>query len=193
MTRKFESPIAGVLTDHQIRHLAKTKNMITPFEETQKRNGIISYGLSSYGYDARLAPKYKIFTNVNSAIIDPLNMSDACYVDVSGDTCTIPPNSYVLGHTIETFIIPRDVLALCVGKSTYARAGCSINCTPIEPEFVGQVVLEIANLTPLPMKIYAHMGISQFIFFQGSHACETSYADRAGKYMNQVGITTVRI
>lgn len=185
--------LPGILSDTTIRRLALNEGMISPFVEKQKRDGVISYGLSSYGYDARLASTFKIFTNVNSSIIDPLNMSDACYVDYVGDVCTIPPNSYILGHTVETFDIPRDVLSLCIGKSSYARVGCSINCTPIEPGFRGQVVIEIANLTPLPMRVYANMGIAQFLFFRGDQPCEISYADRSGKYQNQTGITTVRI
>lgn len=153
---------------------------------------IISYGTSSFGYDVRLGTKFKIFTNVNSAIIDPLNMPDTAYVDIEGDVCVIPPNSYVLGHTLETFDIPRDVTAICVGKSTYARAGCGINVTPIEAGFKGQVVIEISNLTPLPMRVYANMGIAQFLFFRGL-PCEVSYSDRAGKYQNQTGITTAKV
>lgn len=184
--------------------------MIYPFEPDQvrmleieiphERDGtsrteykkIISYGTSSMGYDVRLGRKFKIFTNVNGAVIDPLNMSDESYVDREGDFVLIPPNSYVLGHTIEYFRMPEDVVAICVGKSTYARAGCAINVTPIEPGFEGQVVIEIANQTPLPMKVYANMGIAQFMFFRGD-PCEISYAKRAGKYQGQMGITTARV
>jgi dCTP deaminase len=153
---------------------------------------IISYGTSSMGYDVRLGRKFKIFTNVNGAVIDPLAMSEHSYVDREGDFVLIPPNSYVLGHTIEYFRMPEDVVAICVGKSTYARAGCAINVTPIEPGFEGQVVIEIANQTPLPMKVYADMGIAQFMFFKGD-SCEISYAKRAGKYQGQLGITTARV
>ncbi len=154
---------------------------------------VISYGLSSYGYDVRLGRKFKIFTNVNSNIIDPLDMSDGCYVDFEGDCCIIPPNSYILGHTIETFDIPRDVMVICVGKSTYARAGALVNTTPIEPGFKGQVVIEISNATPLPLKVHASMGIAQFMFFKGDQPCEVSYGDRGGKYQDQTGVTTVRV
>jgi dCTP deaminase len=153
---------------------------------------IISYGLSSFGYDVRLGTKFKIFTNTYSAVIDPLNMPDTAYVDFEGDVCVIPPNSYVLGHTVETFQMPTDVTAICVGKSTYARAGCGINVTPIEAGFKGQVVIEISNLTPLPMKVYAGMGIAQFLFFRGNR-CEVSYGDRSGKYQGQTGITTAKV
>lgn len=154
---------------------------------------IISWGLSSYGYDVQLDRTFKIFTNINSNIIDPLKMSDACYVDYEGDCCIIPPNSYILGHTVETFCIPRDVMVVALGKSTYARAGAIINVTPVEPGFEGQVVIEISNATPLPMKVYAGMGISQFLFFKGDQECLTSYADRLGKYQGQTGLTTVRL
>jgi dCTP deaminase len=159
-------------------------------ESTEQK--IISYGTSSMGYDVRLGRKFKIFTNVFSEIIDPLNMPDRAYVDHEGDFVIIPPNSYVLGHTIEYFRMPEDVVAICVGKSTYARAGCAINVTPIEPGFEGQVVIEIANQTPLPMKVYADMGIAQFMFLRGD-LCEISYAKRAGKYQGQLGITTARV
>ncbi|BDD79704.1 hypothetical protein [Burkholderia phage FLC9] len=153
---------------------------------------VISYGTSSMGYDVRLGRKFKIFTNVFSEIIDPLNMPEKAYVDHEGDYVVIPPNSYVLGHTIEYFRMPEDVVAICVGKSTYARAGCAINVTPIEPGFEGQVVIEIANQTPLPMKVYADMGIAQFMFLKGD-PCEVSYALRQGKYQGQLGITTARV
>lgn len=153
---------------------------------------IISYGTSSMGYDVRLGRKFKVFTNVYGAVIDPLNMPDEAYVDMEGDYVVIPPNSYVLGHTIEYFNMPSDVVAICVGKSTYARAGCAINVTPIEPGFKGQVVIEIANQTPLPMKVYAEMGIAQFMFLQGE-PCEIDYAKRAGKYQGQVGIQTALV
>lgn len=180
----------------------KTPYMITPFVPGQVRRKIgcvseqetiyepiISYGTSSMGYDVRLGRKFKIFTNVFSAVIDPLNMPDHSYVDHEGDYVVIPPNSYVLGHTIEYFNLPRDVGAICVGKSTYARAGCAINVTPIEPGFSGEVVIEIANQTPLPMKVYAEQGIAQFVFLKGN-PCEVSYSDRSGKYQGQTGIQT---
>lgn len=162
------------------------------FQRNPLKKKIISYGTSSMGYDVRLGRKFKIFTNVNGAVIDPLDMSEESYVDREGDFVVIPPNSYVLGHTIEYFRMPEDVVAICVGKSTYARAGCAINVTPIEPGFEGQVVIEIANQTPLPMKVYADMGIAQFMFFKGD-PCEISYAKRAGKYQGQLGITTARV
>lgn len=165
--------------------------MISPFEPTQIRieedRKIISYGTSSMGYDVRLARTFKIFTNVFSALIDPLDMPDRAYVDHEGDFVIIPPNSYALGHTVEYFKMPDDVTAICVGKSTYARAGCAVNVTPIEAGWEGQVVMELANLTNLPMKVYAGMGIAQFIFFRGEK-CGTSYADRNGKYQGQTGI-----
>lgn len=158
-----------------------------------KRQKIVSYGTSSFGYDVRLGRKFKIFTNINSGVIDPLEMDDKCYVDFEGDTCIIPPNSYVLGHTIETFNIPRDVMVICLGKSTYARCGAIVNTTPIEAGFSGQVVIEISNATNLPLKIHANQGIAQFLFFQSDEPCETSYADRGGKYQNQRGITTAKV
>lgn len=160
------------------------------FVENEER--VISYGLTSYGYDVRLGRKFKIFTNINSTVIDPMKMSDDCYVDFEGDVCIIPPHSYVLGHTIEYFRMPKDVVAVCLGKSTYARAGAAINVTPIEPGFEGQVVIEIANQTPLPMKVYANMGIAQFMFHRGE-PCMVSYADRGGKYQGQQGVTTARV
>jgi dCTP deaminase len=160
-------------------------------EWNEKR--IISYGSSSFGYDVRLDRKFKIFSNLKSALIDPLNMQDDCYVDHEGDFCIIPPNSYILGHTPETFNIPRNVSVICVGKSTYARAGAIVNVTPIEAGFQGQVVIEISNSTPLPLKVYAGMGISQFIFFESDEECEVSYADRKGKYQGQSGIQTALV
>ncbi len=151
---------------------------------------IISYGVSSYGYDLRLSNKFKIFSNIASALIDPLNMSDTCYVDREGDFCIIPPNSYILGHTIETVHMPRDVTAICMSKSTYARAGAIINPTVIEAGFIGQIVIEISNATPLPMKVYANQGIAQLLFLKSDEQCEVSYADRGGKYMHQQGVQT---
>lgn len=172
--------------------------MIFPYSPIQNRvdqdgNKIISWGSSSYGYDVRLADTYKIFTNVKNALIDPLNMSDDCYVNHQGPYCVVPPNSYVLGHTIETFIMPNDVTVVCLGKSTYARAACLINVTPVEAGFRGQIVIEIANQSPLPLKVYANMGIAQFLFFKGEVPCDVSYADRGGKYQNQVGIQTALV
>lgn len=154
---------------------------------------VISYGLSSFGYDVRLANIFKIFTNVSNALIDPKNLDNRAHVDHEGDDCIIPPNSYVLGHTVETFNIPENVTAICVGKSTYARAGVIINVTPIEAGFRGQVVIEIANATTLPVKVYANEGIAQLLFFESQDRCETSYADRCGKYQDQKGITLPKV
>ena len=172
----------------------KWKPMIYPFVENSVREDnekkIISYGLSSYGYDVRLQNKFKIFTNINSAIIDPLNFDETTHVDHEGEYCIIPPNSYILGVTVEKFNIPRDVMVVCVGKSTYARCGAIINVTPIEPEFNSYIVIEISNSTNLPLKVYANQGIAQFLFFQGNQPCEVSYLDRNGKYLNQEGIQT---
>lgn len=178
--------------------------MIEPFHPRQIREHetplgmgsitekIISYGLSSYGYDVTLQPKFQIFTNVHSGVIDPLRFDPRCLVDIEGEHCVIPPQSYALAPTRERFIIPRDVSVICVGKSTYARCGIAINVTPIESGFEGEVVIEIANLTSLPVKIYANMGIAQFCFFRGDKPCEVSYADRKGKYQGQTGITTAK-
>lgn len=176
---------------------APPPRMIVPFipgQVRQDNNGgkIISYGTSSMGYDVRLGRKFKIFTNAFNALIDPLDMPISSYVDHEGDYVIIPPNSYVLGHTIEYFNLPRDVGAICVGKSTYARVGCIVNVTPIEPGFCGEVVIELSNATPLPMKVYAGQGIAQFIFFRGE-PCEVSYADRDGKYQGQTGIQTALV
>ena len=173
------------------------KPMIEPFinRPIRENNGkkIISYGLSGFGYDVRLSNKFKVFTNINSSIIDPLNPSDDFYVDFEGEYCILPPNSYLLGHTIEYFRIPKDVLVLCIGKSTYARLGAIVNCTPIEPEFYGQIVIEISNSTNLPLKVYANQGIAQFLFFQSDENCHVSYKDKDGKYQNQLGITKARL
>jgi dCTP deaminase len=182
-----------VMPDTWIRRMAQDHAMITPFTENQRREGVISYGLSSYGYDARVAGHFKIFTNVDSAIIDPKQFSDSSFVDRSGEVCIIPPNSFALAHTVEYFRIPRDVLVVCLGKSTYARCGIIVNVTPLEPEWEGQVTIEISNTTPLPAKIYANEGICQFLFLAGDGPCETSYADRAGKYMRQRGVSLPRL
>jgi dCTP deaminase len=183
----------SVLSDRWIRHMARDHGMITPFVEAQKREGVISYGLSSYGYDARIADEFKIFTNIDSAVIDPKDFSPTSFVDRKVDVCIIPPNSFALGRTVEYFRIPRDVLVICLGKSTYARCGIIVNVTPLEPEWEGQVTIEISNTTPLPAKIHAHEGICQFLFLQGNEACETSYADKAGKYMRQRGVALPRL
>jgi dCTP deaminase len=182
-----------VMPDHWIRDQATTNGMIEPFVETQKRDGVISYGLSSYGYDARCSDHFKIFTNVDSAIVDPKAFSPSSFVDRTGPVCIIPPNSFALTNTIEYFRIPRDILVICLGKSTYARCGIIVNVTPLEPEWEGQVTIEISNTTPLPAKIYAGEGICQFLFLQGSSPCETSYADKAGKYMGQRGVSLPRM
>lgn len=185
--------LPGLLPDHEIRRLVHEQDIISPFEEKQKRDGIISYGLSSYGYDARAAEDFKIFTNVDNALVDPKDFSHQSFVDRQGDVCVIPPNSFALTHTVEYFKIPNDVLVICLGKSTYARCGLIVNVTPLEPGWEGHVTLEISNTTPLPARVYANEGIAQFLFFKGSSACETSYADKEGKYMGQRGVTLPRL
>ncbi|HJS86687.1 MAG TPA: dCTP deaminase [Acetobacteraceae bacterium] len=183
----------AVMSDRWIRHMAREHRMIEPFMEAQKREGVISYGLSSYGYDARIADEFKIFTNIDSAVIDPKDFAPTSFVDRVGEVCIIPPNSFALGRTVEYFRIPRDVLVICLGKSTYARCGIIVNVTPLEPEWEGQVTIEISNTTPLPARIHANEGICQFIFLQGNESCETSYADRAGKYMRQQGVSLPKL
>ncbi len=183
----------SIMPDHWIRQMAMEQEMILPFEEKLQRKGVISYGLSSYGYDARVSDDFKIFTNVDSAIVDPKNFSDTSFVTRKAETCLIPPNSFVLAHTVEYFKIPSDVLVICLGKSTYARCGLVVNVTPLEPGWEGHVTLEISNTTPLPAKVYAHEGICQFLFFKGHSPCEQSYADRGGKYMKQTGVTLPKI
>lgn len=182
-----------VMPDRWIREQARDFGMIDPFVETQKRAGVISYGLSSYGYDARVAGDFKIFTNVDSAVVDPKDFSPSSFVDRTGPVCIIPPNSFALAHTVEYFRIPRDILVICLGKSTYARCGIIVNVTPLEPEWEGQVTIEISNTTPLPAKIYANEGICQFLFLQGAGPCEVSYADKAGKYMRQRGVSLPKL
>jgi dCTP deaminase len=182
-----------VMPDHWIRRMAAEHGMIEPFVETQKREGVISYGLSSYGYDARVADDFRIFTNVDSAVVDPKAFSADSFVTRRAPVCIIPPNSFALAHTVEYFRIPRDMLVICLGKSTYARCGIIVNVTPLEPEWEGQVTIEISNTTPLPARIYAGEGICQFLFLQGASACETSYADKAGKYMHQRGVALPRL
>jgi len=178
----------GLKPDHWIRKMALEANMITPFAEGHKREGIISYGVSSYGYDIRVADEFKIFTNVYSAIVDPKDFSPRSMIDFKGEVCIIPPNSFALARTVEYFHIPRGVLTVCVGKSTYARCGIIVNVTPFEPEWEGFVTLEISNTTPLPAKIYSNEGIAQVLFFEGDEPCEISYADKKGKYQHQQGI-----
>jgi dCTP deaminase len=182
-----------ILPDSWIRKTALDEGMIEPFVEKQTRAGSISYGLSSYGYDARLAPEFKIFTNVDNALIDPKDFNETGFVTRKGDSCIIPPNSFALASTVEYFRIPRDVLVICLGKSTYARCGLIVNVTPLEPEWEGHVTLEISNTTPLPAKVYANEGICQFLFLRGEGPPEISYADRAGKYMGQRGVTLPRL
>ena len=180
-------------SDRWIRQMAKTHGMIEPFVEGQVRQHdgekIISYGLSSYGYDLRVADEFKVFTNINNSIIDPKNFNENAFVDIQGDYCIIPPNSFALARSVEYFRIPRNVLTLCIGKSTYARCGIIVNVTPFEPEWEGFVTLEISNTTPLPAKIYANEGLAQVLFYEAAEACEVSYADRKGKYMGQINIT----
>ena len=173
--------------------MALEHGMIEPFEDRQVRQGVISYGLSSYGYDIRVADEFKVFTNINSTVVDPKNFDARSFVDVKAEVCIIPPNSFALAKTVEYFRIPRDVLTVCVGKSTYARCGLIVNVTPFEPEWEGYVTLEISNTTPLPAKVYANEGISQVLFFQSDETCEVSYADKKGKYQKQQGLTLPRL
>ena len=167
--------------------------MIEPFEAGQRREGVISYGLSSYGYDIRVAPEFKVFTNVHNALVDPKHFDPSSFVDIAADTCIIPPNSFALARTTEYFRIPRDTLVICVGKSTYARCGIIVNVTPLEPTWCGYLTLEISNTTPLPAKIYANEGIAQLLFFKGDEEPEVAYADRHGKYQDQVGVTLPKL
>lgn len=183
----------GLKPDHWIRKMALEHGMIEPFVDRQVREGVISYGVSSYGYDVRIADEFKIFTNVYSAVVDPKNFDTHSMVDFQGPVCVIPPNSFVLGKTMEYFRIPRQVLTVCLGKSTYARCGLIVNVTPFEPEWEGYVTLEISNTTPLPAKIYANEGIAQVLFFEGDEPCEVSYADKKGKYQNQQTIILPKI
>ena len=175
----------GLKPDHWIRNMATEERMIEPFVENQVRNGVISYGVSSYGYDIRVADEFKVFTNVFGATVDPKNFDPKSMVDIKADVCVIPPNSFALARTVEYFRIPRKVLTVCLGKSTYARCGIIINVTPFEPEWEGYVTLEISNTTPLPAKIYANEGIAQVLFFEADEECDTSYADKKGKYQHQ--------
>jgi dCTP deaminase len=183
----------GIKADHWIRRMAKDHGMIDPFVDHQVRDGVISFGVSSYGYDIRVADEFKIFTNVYSAIVDPKHFDPQSMVDFKGEVCIIPPNSFALARTIEYFRIPRDVLTICLGKSTYARCGLIVNVTPFEPEWEGYVTLEISNTTPLPARIYANEGIAQVIFFQADEVCEISYADKKGKYQYQQSIILPKI
>ncbi len=183
----------GLKPDHWIKKMAAEQRMIEPFAESQVRNGVISYGVSSYGYDIRVADEYKIFTNVFSAVVDPKNFDPKSMVDFKGEVCVIPPNSFALARTVEYFRIPRGVLTICLGKSTYARCGIIVNVTPFEPEWEGHVTLEISNTTPLPARIYSNEGIAQVLFFEGDEECEISYADKKGKYQAQQGVVLPRL
>jgi dCTP deaminase len=183
----------SIKSDRWIREMCRKHGMIEPFEEKQVRSGAISYGVSSYGYDLRVADEFKIFTNVNSTIVDPKNMDPSSMVDFKGAVAVVPPNSFALGRSVEYFRIPRDVITITLGKSTYARCGIITNVTPFEPEWEGFVTLEISNTTPLPAKIYANEGIAQVLFFQGDEPCEISYKDKAGKYQAQRGITLPKL
>lgn len=183
----------GLKSDKWIKDMSLKNAMIAPFVDSQVKKGIISYGVSSYGYDIRVADEYQIFTNVNSTIVDPKDF-DACnVVKHTGDICIVPPNSFALARTIEYFKIPRNVLAICLGKSTYARCGIIVNVTPFEPEFEGHITIEISNTTPLPAKIYSNEGIAQVLFFEGDEMCDISYKDRNGKYQKQMGITLPKV
>ena len=173
--------------------MALEHGMIEPFEDRQVREGVVSYGLSSYGYDIRVADEFKVFTNINSTVVDPKHFDARSFVDIRADVCIIPPNSFALAKTVEYFRIPRDVLTVCVGKSTYARCGLIVNVTPFEPEWEGYVTLEISNTTPLPARVYANEGIAQVLFFQSDEVCEVSYADKKGKYQGQQGLTLPRL
>ena len=187
----------SILSDKEITERCEKESMIEPFVKELVRKDtnakLLSYGLSSYGYDVRVSNEFKIFTNINNSVIDPKNFSNDNFVTKTTDCCILPPNSFALANTVETFKIPRDIIVVCVGKSTYARCGIVINVTPIEPEFEGQVVLEFSNTTNLPAKIYANEGACQFLFFKADTVCETSYKDRSGKYQNQTGITLPKV
>jgi dCTP deaminase len=183
----------AIKSDRWIRTMALEHGMIRPFSEKQVREGVISYGVSSFGYDLRVADEFKIFTNVNSTVVDPKDFDERAFVSVHTDVAIIPPNSFALARSVEYFKIPRDVLTVCVGKSTYARCGIIVNVTPFEPEWEGYVTLEISNSTPLPAKIYANEGLCQILFFQSDEPCEVSYADKRGKYQNQEGIVLPKL
>ena len=183
----------SIKSDRWIRQMADANRMIEPFEPGQVREvdgkSIVSYGTSSYGYDVRCSREFKVFTNIESAIVDPKNFDESSFVNKTSDICIIPPNSFALARTIEYFRIPRNVLTICLGKSTYARCGIIVNVTPLEPEWEGHVTLEFSNTTPLPAKIYANEGVAQMLFFESDEPCETSYRDRGGKYQGQQGVT----
>ena len=183
----------SIKSDRWIRRMAREHRMIEPFSDRQVREGVISYGVSSYGYDVRIARDFKIFTNINSTIVDPKNFDPRSFVDYEGDVCVIPPNSFALARTVEYFRVPRNVLIVTLGKSTYARCGIIVNVTPLEPEWEGIVTLEVSNTTPLPAKIYADEGIAQMLFFESDEECEVSYADKKGKYQGQKSLTLPKL
>jgi len=183
----------SIKSDRWIKRMALERQMIEPFVDDQVRTGVISYGVSSYGYDVRVGNEFKVFTNVYNTVVDPKAFDPKSFVDIVADQCIIPPNSFALASTVEYFRIPRDILTVCLGKSTYARCGIIVNVTPFEPEWEGHVTIEISNTTPLPAKIYANEGIAQVLFFQSDEPCEVSYADKKGKYLKQRGVTLPRI
>jgi dCTP deaminase len=183
----------AIKADKWIRKMALEHRMIEPFEAAQVREGVISYGLSSYGYDIRVADEFKVFTNINSTVIDPKAFDPKSFVDIKAPVCIVPPNSFALARTVEYFRIPRSVLTVCLGKSTYARCGIIVNVTPFEPEWEGTATLEISNTTPLPARIYANEGIAQVLFFESDEICERSYGDKQGKYLKQLEVTLPRI
>ena len=183
----------SIKSDRWIREMSQKHGMIEPFVDSQVRAGVVSYGLSSYGYDIRVADEFKVFTNINNTVIDPKQFDPRSFVDLKTDVCIVPPNSFALARTIEYFRIPRDVLTVCLGKSTYARCGIIVNVTPFEPEWEGYVTLEISNTTPLPARIYANECLAQVLFFQSDEPCERSYADKKGKYQKQTGVTLPKI
>ena len=188
----------SIKSDKWIKRMALEGRLIDPFidkqvKHTEEAGSTVSYGLSSYGYDVRCADEFKVFTNINSSMVDPKNFDDQSFVDIKSDVCTIPPNSFALARTVEYFKIPRNVLTICLGKSTYARCGIIVNVTPLEPEWEGHVTLEFSNTTSLPAKIYANEGVAQMLFFESDELCETSYADRKGKYQGQLGVTPPKV
>ena len=183
----------SIMPDSWIKKMATEKGMIKPFVAEQNKKGVISYGVSSYGYDARVSDEFKVFTNVNNALVDPKNFSEESFIERKANSCIIPPNSFVLARTVEYFKIPRDVLVICLGKSTYARCGIIVNVTPLEPEWEGHVTLEFSNTTPLPAIIYANEGACQFLFLKGDSTCDVSYLERSGKYMKQRGVTLPKL
>ena len=182
----------AIKSDKWIKKMSTEFDMISPFISEQIKSGAISYGLSSYGYDIRVSDEYKVFTNVNNSVVDPKKFDEKSFIDYKGDICIVPPNSFALARSIEYFKIPRNVLTVCLGKSTYARCGIIVNVTPFEPEWEGHVTLEISNTTPLPAKIYSNEGLCQVLFFESDEVCEKSYKDKKGKYQNQTGITLAK-